>query len=105
MLGAVIDVHDFCVIHVNFRKFTQALLDQILVGANAGEFCRIFEGNLNFLFVDIWLFNVYIVAHAEDTEEASAHQLWVVVEFGRKLGTCNAGACASGACAASVRAR
>ena len=87
MLGAVIDVHDFCVIHVNFRKFTQALLDQILVGANAGEFGRIFEGNLNFLFLDIWLFDVYIVAHAEDTEEASAHQLRVVVEFGRKLGT------------------
>ncbi len=87
MLSAVIDVYDFGVIQVNFRKFTLALLDQILVAANAGEFGRIFEGNLNFLFLDIRLFYVYIVAHAEDTEEASAHQLWVVVEFGRKLGS------------------
>jgi hypothetical protein len=85
LLGAVINVHDFDVIEVNFRKFTLALLDQILVGTDAGEFGRIFKGNLNFLFLGFRLFDVYIVAHAEDTEEASVHLIWVVVEFDRKL--------------------
>lgn len=94
MLEAVIHVHDFDVIEVHFREFALALLDQIFVAADAGKLVHIFEANLNFLFLDFrgltlrMLFDVYIVVHAEDTEEVFAHLLLVVAEFGQHLGSC-----------------
>jgi hypothetical protein len=67
-----------------------ALLDQILVAADAGKFGRVLEANLDFLFLDFRsrrLFDVYILVHAEDTEEAFAHRVLVVGDFGQDLGS------------------